>query len=259
MLIDTHAHLGGSDTDAESIIADMEKDGLSRIMAVSYDLESSKRSAAIARENSNVYCAVGIHPNDSQKLDSDPCETLFELASDKANKVVAIGEIGLDYHYDGTDRAVQKYWMERQIILANSLKLPPVFHIRDAYEDMFEVMEKNSKYLTNGGIMHCYSGSKETTTTLSRKYDFYFSFSGVITFKNAWKYPEIIRNLPLDRLLIETDCPYMTPEPYRGIPNKPSYVRYTAARLAEILGMTFDEVEKLTAENAIRLLGLDLK
>lgn len=258
MLVDTHAHLGGNDTDAESIIADMEKDGLARIVAVSYDLDSSKRSALIARNNPNVYCAVGVHPSDSQKLTSDPSAELFELAADKENKVVAIGEIGLDYHYDGTDRAVQKYWMERQIKLADSLSLPPVFHIRDAYEDMFEVMEKNSKFLTRSGIMHCYSGSKETALILSRKYDFYFSFSGVITFKNAWKYPEIIRSLPIDRLLIETDCPYMTPEPNRGIANKPAFVRYTAMRLAEILGMTLAEVEKLTTENAGRLLGLGI-
>lgn len=253
MLIDTHAHLGGEDTDAEAIISSMAEDNLAKIVAVSYDLASSERSASFARDNANVFCAVGIHPNDSQVLTADPCERLRSLASDKANKVVAIGEIGLDYHYDGTDRECQKKWMKRQLQLAHELSLPPVFHIRDAYEDMFEVMSECDAYLKDSGIMHCYSGSKETALNLSKKYDFYFSFSGVITFKNAWKFPEIIRALPRERLLIETDCPYMTPEPYRGSPNKPAYVRYVAAKMAEILGVTPQEVESLTSENAARI------
>ena len=146
--------------------------------------------------------------------------------------------------------------MAAQIDLADKVGLPPAFHIRDAYEDMFEVMERCKSSLTRSGIMHCYSGSKQVALELSRKYDFYFSFSGAITFKNAYKFPDIIKALPKDRLLIETDCPYLTPHPHRGKLNMPCYVQYTAERMAEILGVSYGEVVELTANNAKRLLGL---
>ena len=131
-----------------------------------------------------------------------------------------------------------------------------MFHIRDAYEDMTAIFAENASKLTRSGVMHCYSGSKETALELSRKYDFYFSFSGVITFKNAKKYPEIIRALPIDRLLVETDCPYMSPEPHRGERNKPAFVRFVAQKLAEILDMPYDEVVRITGENAARIYGI---
>ena len=151
---------------------------------------------------------------------------------------------------------MQKKWLAAQIALADELKLPPMFHIRDAYEDMTAIFAENAGKLTRSGVMHCYSGSKETALELSRKYDFYFSFSGVITFKNAKKYPEIIRALPLSRLLVETDCPYMAPEPHRGEANKPAFVRFVAQKLAEILDMPYDEVVRITGENAARIYGI---
>ena len=256
MLIDTHAHLTDEQFDYREIVKNMPADGLERIVTVAYDLPSSYECARIARENQNVFCAVGVHPNDSQKLTADPCEELYALATDKQNKVVAIGEIGLDYHYDGTDKEVQKKWMARQIALSDEVNLPPAFHIRDAYEDMFAVMKECEAKLKRSGIMHCYSGSKQVAVELSKKYDFYFSFSGSITFKNAYKFPDIIKALPKDRLLIETDCPYLTPHPYRGKLNMPCYVQYTAARMAEILEMDYLEVVELTSQNAKRLLKL---
>lgn len=256
MLIDTHAHIGGGDADEAEVISDIEKGCPDRIVCASYDVTSSERSVSLARKYEKLYCAVGVHPGDSQRLTSDPCEKLFSLASDKQNKVVAIGEIGLDYHYDDTDKAVQKKWLASQIALADELKLPPMFHIRDAYEDMNEIFAENAGKLTRKGVMHCYSGSKETALELSRKYDFYFSFSGVITFKSAKKYPEIIRSLPLDRLLVETDCPYMAPEPHRGERNKPAFVRFVAQKMAEILCMPYEEVVRITGENAARIYGI---
>jgi len=256
MLIDTHAHLTDEQFDYREIIKNMDADGLERIVTVGYDVESSKACARIARENDKVFCAVGVHPSDSQRLTDDPIEELYALATNEKNKVVAIGEIGLDYHYDDTEREVQKKWMARQIELSREVNLPPAFHIRDAYEDMFAVMNDCKAYLNQSGIMHCYSGSKQVALELSRKYDFYFSFSGAITFKNAYKFPEIIRALPKDRLLVETDCPYLTPHPYRGKLNMPAYVQYTAARMAEILEMDYLEVVNLTTENAKRLLKL---
>lgn len=256
MLVDTHAHIGGGDTDEAEVISDLEKGCPDRIVCASYDVASSERSVLLARKHEKLYCAVGVHPSDSQRLTSDPCEKLFSLASDRKNKVVAIGEIGLDYHYDDTDREMQKKWLTAQIALADELKLPPMFHIRDAYEDMTAIFAENAGKLTRSGVMHCYSGSKETAQELSRKYDFYFSFSGVITFKNAKKYPEIIRALPLSRLLVETDCPYMAPEPHRGEANKPAFVCFVAQKLAGILDMPYDEVVRITGENAARIYGI---
>lgn len=256
MLVDTHAHIGGGDADEREVVSDLKNGCPDRIVAASYDLISSERSVSLARKYEAVYCAVGVHPSDSQRLTDDPCEKLFSLASDRKNKVVAIGEIGLDYHYDDTDKAVQKKWLAAQIALADAVKLPPMFHIRDAYEDMTAIFAENAGKLTRSGVMHCYSGSKETALELSRKYDFYFSFSGVITFKNAKKYPEIIRALPIDRLLVETDCPYMSPEPHRGEHNKPAFIRFVAEKLAEILGVTEEEVIRITGENAARIYGI---
>lgn len=256
MLVDTHAHIGGGDADEQEVVADLKNGCPDRIVCASYDLISSERSVSLARKYEGVYCAVGVHPSDSQRLTLDPCEKLFSLASDKQNKVVAIGEIGLDYHYDDTDKTVQKKWLAAQIALADEVKLPPMFHIRDAYEDMTAIFAENAGKLTRSGVMHCYSGSKEIALELSRKYDFYFSFSGVITFKNAKKYPEIIRALPIDRLLVETDCPYMSPEPHRGERNKPAFVRFVAEKLAEILDVTEEEVVRITGENAARIYGI---
>lgn len=256
MLIDTHAHLGGCDVDETEALSDLEASSPDIIIAASYDIESSLRSASIASKNANVYAMAGIHPSDCQKLTSSPIETLRSIASDKQNKVVAIGEIGLDYHYEGTDKDVQKKWFERQIALADELSLPAAFHIRDAYEDALGVFESNRGMLRCGGIMHCYSGSEEYARMLSGEFGFYFSFSGVITFKNAKKYPGIIRALPRDRILVETDSPYMTPEPHRGEKNKPANVRFVAGKIAEILELPVEEVIAFTGENACRLFNI---
>lgn len=251
MLIDTHAHLtderyGG----AKEIIGSMHADGLEKIITVSYNLESAYRCAEIARLNKDVYCTAGIHPSDAQELTSDPSEQLLKLSKD--DKCVAIGEIGLDYFYPETDRDKQIYWLEKQLDVVLKSGLPVCFHVRDAYEDMDKVLSRNADKLRNGVVMHCFSGSKET----AQKYvdmGFYISFSGSVTFKNAKKFYDIVPVVPPDRILIETDCPYLTPHPHRGETNYPRFVRFQAEKIAEILGLSFEEVEKITTDNAYRI------
>lgn len=250
MLIDTHAHLtdeqyGG----AGEIISSMREDGLEKIITIGYDLESSEQGLKIAEKNKDIYCAVGVHPDNSQNLTFDPCERLLTLS--RHEKCVAIGEIGLDYHYDSTDKQKQNYWLDRQLEMVAEANLPVIFHVRDAYEDMESVLKRNQGKLKQGAVVHCYSGSLETAL----KYidmGFHISFTGSITFKNAKKFPDIIKAIPLDRIMIETDCPYLTPTPYRGQLNFPRYVKYQAQRIAEILTIDSAEVEHITTENAYR-------
>ncbi len=251
MLIDTHAHLtderyGG----AGEIIASMKSDGLEKIITVAYDLESSRDCVALAEQNENIYCAVGVHPNDAQHLTVSPLDELLSLS--RSHKCVAIGEIGLDYHYDDTDKEKQNYWLDEQFKLVEKANLPVCFHIRDAYEDFFKAIARNSDRIKNGAVMHCYSGSLETACEFV-KLGFYISFSGSVTFKNAKKFTEIIRAVPLDKLLVETDCPYLTPHPYRGETNYPKMVRLTAEKIAEVLEKPIEEIERITRENAYRI------
>lgn len=248
MLIDTHAHL----TDerycgARDIIGGMSGDGLEKIITVAYSLESARECVALAEENENVYAAVGIHPDDAQRLTVDPTEELLGLS--RSPKCVAIGEIGLDYFYEGTDKEKQNYWLEKQLDLVERATLPVCFHVRDAYADFYECIKRNVGKLKSGAVMHCFSGSLETAMTYV-ELGFYISFSGSITFKNAKKFPEIIRAVPLDRILVETDCPYLTPHPYRGSTNYPKMVRLTAQKIAEILDKPIEEIERITTQNA---------
>lgn len=251
MLIDTHAHLidevyGG----AKDIIASMESDNLERIITVAYDLASSLDCVKMAEENEDIYCAVGIHPDNSQYLESDPRAQLLELSRSK--KCVAIGEIGLDYHYESTQKEKQLFWLERQLELVEQAGLPVCFHVRDAYEDFYRVIKNNIGRIRSGAVMHCFSGSLETALSYVDM-GFYISFSGSITFKNARKFPDIIRALPLDRILIETDCPYLAPTPHRGTTNYPRFVRYQAEKIAEVKELSVDEVIRATADNAYRV------
>ena len=250
MLIDTHAHLtderyGGAD----EIISSMSSDRLEKIITVSYDLESSRHSLALAQNNKNIYCAVGVHPDNAQSLTADPCEELLAMSRD--DKCVAIGEIGLDYYYESTVKESQQYWLDRQFEMLGASNLPVIFHIRDSYEDMEKAIKRNFSQIKKGAVVHCFSGSLETAL----KYidmGFYISFTGSITFKNAKKFPEIIKALPLERIMIETDCPYLTPTPFRGQTNYPKFVTYQAKRIAEILDKSEEEIEKITTDNAYR-------
>ncbi len=246
-LVDTHAHLTDPRLDVREIIASMDADGLDRIITVGYNMETSAGGLAIAKTDPRVFCCLGFHPSNAHEVKDGDYDKL--LAFSKDEKVVAIGEIGLDYHYDDTDKPVQRAALLRQLDLVKAADLPAVFHLRDAEGDMNALIAENRGKLPRGGVMHCFSGSLETARFYA-DLGFYISFSGSVTFKNAKKFSEIVRGLPLDRILIETDCPYLAPEPFRGRLNYPKYVRYQAERIAEILGKTFEEVAALTAKNA---------
>lgn len=250
MLIDTHAHLtderyGG----AQDIIANMAADGLERVVTVGYDLASSRAGAALAERHEAVYFTCGFHPNDTGKIgDGDYAELLALCAHPKC---VAVGEIGLDYHYPDTDRATQEKRLVEQLDVAAEAGLPVVFHVRDAYGDFDRIMADNLHKLKAGAVLHCFSGSKEFAENYIRR-GFYVSFSGSITFKNASRLKEVVPVVPEDRILVETDCPYLTPEPHRGQLNYPAYVRFTAERAALLRGDSFDRLAAYTAANARR-------
>lgn len=252
-LIDSHAHLcDGIYGGAESIISDMAADGLEKIITVSYDVPSAEFNRELSSKHEKIYFAAGVHPNnaDEVKVTDEDCEKLLDMA--KHPKCVAIGEIGLDYHYETTNRENQRDALEKQLCAAEKAGLPVAFHIRDAYEDAYEIIKANAHRINHGAVMHCFSGSLET----ARQYldmGFYISFSGSVTFKNAKKFPEIVSAVPPDRILVETDAPYLTPHPYRGQTNFPKFVHLTARKIAEILGKPFEEIAERTTENAKRL------
>lgn len=245
-MIDSHCHLTDERIDAKATAKQMKSDGLNALVTIGYDMPTSRSCVEIATTYPDVYATVGVHPSDVGGMTDADLDELKKLCSHK--KVVAVGEIGLDYHYDDTDREKQKYWLCRQLELVQDVGLPAVFHLRDAYEDMLEIIVANRNKLVKGGVMHCFSGSVET----AKKYldmGFYISLSGTVTFKNAKKTAEVAKIVPEDRLLAETDCPYLAPEPYRGQLNVPRYVRHTIQRLAELRGKEFWYVEKITERN----------
>lgn len=252
MIIDTHCHLNDERLapEADEIAKGLYSQGIESIICVGYDMPSSEAAVKLAEAHGNVYAAIGIHPHDAVTADYDKYERLATLSS--SNKVVAIGEIGLDYHYDLSPRAIQKGAFAEQIELADVLGLPIALHVREAYEDSRQILFENRRYLNNGVLLHCYSGSSEYVKIFG-ELDAYFAFGGAITFNNAKHNIEALKTVPLDRLLLETDCPYMTPVPHRGKANKPEYISYVADKAAEVLEISREELERITTENAKRL------
>lgn len=263
MLIDTHVHLTDSRYDQLSpdfaglsvadIIKNMSSDGLARMISIGYDVSSSEASKKIAQANDYIYFAAGIHPSESAKTTAEDLAKIEELC--KAEKCVAIGEIGLDYHYDDTDKPSQLSILIAQMQIAKRHNLPVIFHVRDAAGDMMKIIKENLGLLPQRGVMHCYSGSLEDAREYI-KMGFYISFSGSLTFKNAVNLQGVAVALPRDKVLIETDCPYLAPTPNRGKTNYPSYVSLTAIKLAELWQTTLAEVAKITTENAQKLFTL---
>lgn len=252
MLIDTHCHLNDERLaiEAGKIIAEFPLHMIESAICVGYDMPSSEAAAKLAFEHENVYAAVGIHPHDASSANYDAYERLSTLSS--SSKVVAIGEIGLDYHYDLSPREIQRGVFAEQLELADVLGLPVVLHIRDAYDDARRILFDNRKYLDNGLLLHCYSGSSEFVKIFG-EFDAYFAFGGAITFTSAKHNLEALRAVPQDRLLLETDCPYMTPVPFRGKINRPEYICYVADKVAAELGIERAELDKITTANAKRL------
>lgn len=251
MYFDSHAHLDDPrfDADRDKIFAALAEQG--PVMNVGCDLASSERSVALAQKYSFVYASVGSHPDDADHVDGKLLDAYRRLCAEK--KVRAIGEIGLDYHYEDVPRAQQIIAFEQQLELAEALKLPVIVHEREAHGDAMDIVMRHPDVR---GVFHCFSGSKEMALWLVDR-GWYIGFTGVLTFKNARRAVEAAQALPLDRILIETDCPYMAPEPYRGRRNDSRFVPLVAAKLAELRGLTQQEAGEITAENAKRLYGIE--
>lgn len=248
MLIDTHAHIQDEDLlkDLENVLARAAEAGLEKIICVGYDLHSSQAALNLARKYRQVYAVVGIHPHDANSLNTEVIQKIYTMARDP--RVLAIGEIGLDFYRDLSPREQQRKAFREQIKLAQELGKPIVIHDRDAHQEVLEIIraEKAGK---NQGIMHCYSGWLPLAVDLIKE-GFYLSFAGPLTFKNARKTQEVAAKIPMDKILIETDCPYLAPDPLRGKLNEPANVKYVAAKLAELRNKSIDEIAYLTNLNA---------
>ena len=283
MLFDSHCHLNNEKFDEDKVrrlAEEIGKDSLiSAVMDVGFDLKSSALAVKHAHTYDWVWAAVGVHPHDTDCMDEDVYRQIKELARDE--KAKAIGEIGLDFHYDFSNRKNQIYWFERQIELALEMEMPIVIHSREADGKTLEILEKSGalssermkqfpkRQLTDEALsassgqsgdsrvlLHCYSGSLE----LAKEYiklGATLSICGPVTFKNNRKTVEVVEGIPLDFLMVETDSPYLTPVPFRGKENRPNYVRYTAEKVAEIKGMSFEEVALTTAKNTRTFFNID--
>ena len=251
-IFDTHAHYDDSrfDGDRDELLSGLPQRGVCNVINIGCDVHSSQLSLDMADRYGHVYAAVGIHPQQSGEAEAGDIDRLRELA--RHPKAVAIGEIGLDYHYDLAPHEVQIDWFERQLQLARELNKPVVIHEREAVEDCLNVIRK---YDDIKGVFHCYSGSWETAKELLKR-GFYLSFTGVLTFKNARRALEVVQNMPLERLMVETDAPYMAPEPFRGKRCDSSMIRYMMEKIADLRGITTDEASAITTRNAKRFFGI---
>lgn len=253
MLFDTHAHMDDRafDTDRETLLAALPEQGIGLLMNPGCSLESSRNAAALAETYSYMYAAVGSHPDAADEVNDQVLEEYRKLC--KLNpKIKAIGEIGLDYHYEDIPREMQQKAFVAQMELAQELNLPVIVHERDAHEDGMAIIRQFPRVR---GVFHCYSGSAEMARQLT-DLGWYIGFTGVLTFKNARRAIEAAQAIPLERIVIETDCPYMSPEPFRGRRNDPSRVCYMADKLAQIRGISTEEARRITFENGKRLYGI---
>ena len=256
-MFDTHCHLNDDalfSRRKEVIESAIRESGLKGFLCVGYDIESSQKALQIANEFPNVYAAVGIHPENIEGLSLSDIDTIKKMASDP--KVIAIGEIGLDYHWTKETKDMQKAFFEAQIKLADELSLPATIHVRDAVEDAYEILSKHP--IKNNFSLHCYSGSKEMMEKFIKRFDCYFGFDGPVTFKNAVSPKENSSLCPIDRILLETDSPYLAPSPFRGKENEPKYLRYIAETIADLRGVGYEEFVDKTDNNAARLFHVEL-
>ena len=254
-LIDSHAHLDGEKfaDDRAAVVERALAAGVVKIITMGDSLESSARSVALTEEFEPVYAAVGIHPEEAQPMTTATDDQLAAWAAQE--KVVAIGEIGLDYYWekDEEKRALQRAIFVRQLDLARQLRLPVCIHDREAHGDMMKILKTEGRGLR--GVLHCYSGSWEMAAELL-KGDWYFGIDGPLTYKNAAKLPEIVQRLPTERILVETDSPYLSPMPFRGKRNEPAHVLYVAKKAAELRGESLEAFARATRENTRDLYGI---
>lgn len=252
MLIDSHAHLDDLryDTDRDNVLQRAQTAGIEAIVTIGCDLATSQAAVALAHAHPNIFATIGVHPHEAKEIGEGWYESFRSLAQHP--KVVAYGEIGLDYHYDHSPREIQRQRFREQIHLARELALPLVIHTREAQEDTVMILREEGA-VDVGGVFHCFSGDMWLAKD-ALDLGFYLSFSGVLTFKNATMLRDIAKTVPLDRLMVETDCPYLAPVPYRGKRNEPAYVQYVAETLAEIRGNgSVESVARATVENTKRV------
>lgn len=250
-IFDTHAHYDSEkfNGDRDAVIASLPEKGVVGVVNAACDMASCETGLALAKAYPFLYCSVGVHPHSADEYTPQCRETLSRYAAEA--RVVAIGEIGLDYHYDFSPRDVQQRVFADQLALARDLDLPVIIHDREAHQDTMDLLRK----FKPRGILHCFSGSAEMAREIV-KMGMYVAFGGAVTFKNARKLLDAVKAVPLDRLLVETDCPYMTPEPFRGKRCDSSMIAYTAERLAELQGILVQPLLDATCENAKAVYGL---
>ena len=253
MLFDTHAHMDDRafDADREELIRSFPEKGLALVMNPGCSLESSRNAVRLAREYDYIYAAVGSHPDVADEVNEAVLEE-YRILCKRNSKIRAIGEIGLDYHYEDIPREIQQKAFRMQMELAREVGLPVIVHERDAHEDGMKIVEE---FPDVTGVFHCYSGSAEMAKWLVNR-GWYIGFTGVLTFRNARKAVEVASQIPLDRIVLETDCPYMAPEPFRGKRNDPGKIYRMAEKLAEIRGLSAEEIRAITTENGKRLYRL---
>ncbi|MFH1612767.1 MAG: TatD family hydrolase [bacterium] len=250
-MFDTHTHLDDQsyDLDRKQVIEKIFAQGIKYFISVGCDLNSSKKAIDFTNENNNVFASCGIHPHNAKDVDIVTYQSLQELA--QKNKVVAIGEIGLDYTKLYSPKPLQKKVFQEQLKIAKKLNLPVIIHSRDAYQDIIEILDEENYY---NAVIHCFSGDKQIYEYCLEK-KMYVSFAGYITYKN-FSAKEIIKNLNMNYLLVETDCPYLTPHPFRGKRNDPTYLKYIIETIATIKKMSFQEVEEITTLNAKKIFNI---
>lgn len=254
MLVDTHAHLDDLkyENDRDEVVSRAEQYGVTRIISMGDTMAASLNAIKIAEKYDGVFAGAGVHPQEALSLLDGDYDRLAQLMT--LPKVKVLGEIGLDYYYENASREKQQEIFIRQLDVARQMHMPVSIHDRDAHGDTMAILKKEGKGLT--GSIHCFSGSWEMAKELL-KMGWYLGVDGPLTFKNAAKLPEIIAKIPLDRLLLETDSPYLAPVPKRGRRNEPAYVKYIAEKVAEVRGISFDEVALQTTRNAVELFNLD--
>lgn len=270
MIFETHAHYDDEafDGDREQLLCSLPEKGIARVINVGASIETTESTLALAEKYDFVYAAVGVHPSDIAGLNEKTYAWLKEQTMHP--KTVAVGEIGLDYYWDKEPEVqeAQREWFRRQLALAKESHLPVIIHSRDAAEDTMRIIKEAGSWKTKAfhvrgeetgnacGVIHCYSYSPEQAKEYV-KLGYYIGVGGVVTFKNARKLKETVQQIPLERILLETDCPYMAPEPHRGTRNNSLYLSYVAAKIAELKNTTAEEVERVTWENACRLFCMD--
>lgn len=251
MLFDSHAHYNDArfDTDRYEILDAMQKNGIGYIVNASDSMKSIDDILPLTKRYPFIYAGVGVHPEEVEGLTEAEMQSLKEFA--RIDKVCAIGEIGLDYHYGDVEKSVQKKWFDRQLSLAEEVNLPVIIHDREAHGDCLEILARHD-IKRIGGVMHCYSGSAEMAKQVI-SLGMYFGFGGTLTFKNAKKVREAAEAIPIEKIVLETDCPYLAPEQVRGQRNSSLFMHYVAEKLAEIKGISIEKVEEITTENAKKL------